>query len=198
MTTPTRASAGMTQRASRIDHDNCADRRTVLLVRGGVGQLTQHPRATCERKERVMASRSTVQGGTDERRREKTLYRIALSALTPSSIAAHRTERPWLALVGLPLEMIATALTGQWIAWPLLVALSWWWTPLWRWSWALTLQEGIFGAEWAYAGATALGTFHARRLMIAAPWIGVPVLLAIAAARNRYRMDRPEFGVRPW
>jgi hypothetical protein len=63
-----------------------------------------------------------------------------LPAITLASIKTHRRERPWLALVGIPLAMIATALNGEWLAWPPLLAASWWWTESWPWSWVLALE----------------------------------------------------------
>lgn len=156
----------------------------------------QQPRATCERKERVMATRSQLRGGAAARPRERVKQRPTLPTITLSSIAAHRRERAWLALVGIPLALIAAALSGEWLACPPLLAASWWWTKSWRWSWVLALEEGAFGAQWAYTGATGLALFRAERTLVAIVWVAIPAALAVAARRNRERMDRPEWGIR--
>jgi hypothetical protein len=96
-----------------------------------------------------------------------------------------RRDRPWLALVAVPLAMNASGLMQLWWLWiPLLLGAAAC-TPAWRWSWALTLQLAIVGTEWAYVGATSLAQWPAQRAVVAATWVYVALLLAGAANLNR-------------
>ncbi|MDP9227325.1 MAG: hypothetical protein M3P18_26450, partial [Actinomycetota bacterium] len=63
--------------------------------------------------------------------------------------------------------------------------ISWRLAPTPRWSFLVPLQAAIVGFEWAYVGATALGTWPRERLFVAALWIAFPMALAAAAAHNR-------------
>jgi hypothetical protein len=74
-----------------------------------------------------------------------------------------------------------------------LLLLGWWWALIlcavlaWRLaparsngSWLLPLQAGLIGWQWAFVGATALGTWPQHRLQVFAMWIAWPVLLIFA------------------
>ncbi len=99
-----------------------------------------------------------------------------------------RVERPLLALVCVPLVMIAATLTGLWCVLPVLVIESWWFSPSrllspnWRWSWVLAVEEGIFGTMWAFAGATNLAAFRDHTLVVGGIWAAAPAVVAIAGA----------------
>jgi hypothetical protein len=70
--------------------------------------------------------------------------------------------------------MTATALVGEWWWWPFLLLASWAATPAWRWTWLLTLQLSVVGFEWAYVGATSLGTWSDRLFLVGFAWAGFP------------------------
>src|ERR1700688_4797936 len=67
-----------------------------------------------------------------------------------------RRDRPWMAFTAVPLAMTASALVGIWWTWLPLLCCACVWSRAWQWSWLLTLQLGIVGAEWSYVGATCL------------------------------------------
>ena len=96
-----------------------------------------------------------------------------------------RRDRPWLALVAVPLAMNASGLMQDWWLWiPLLLGAASC-TPAWRWSWVLSFQLGVVGTEWAYVGSTSLGQWPGQQLPIGAAWAFVGLLLAVAAQLNR-------------
>jgi hypothetical protein len=103
-----------------------------------------------------------------------------------------RRERASLGLVGVPMAMIATGLTGLWWTWPLLLACSWGCTPSWGWSWMLALEEAFVGLQWAFVGTSALAQFPGSRLLVGTLWIAFPLALAGAGFLNRRRHARPE------
>jgi len=98
---------------------------------------------------------------------------------------SQRRDRPWLALVAVPLAMNASGLTQLWWLWVPLLAGAAACTPAWRWSWVLGFQLGVIGTEWAYVGATSLAQWPAQRLVVGAIWAGVVLYLAGAANLHR-------------
>jgi hypothetical protein len=110
-----------------------------------------------------------------------------------------RDERPLLALVAVPLTMTASmdgVVLGSgllWLAWVPLILCAWWWAPRhdFRWAFLLSIEAGALGAQWSYLGGVALGTWPESRPLVAAIWIAAALLLAAAAALNRWRYHSP-------
>jgi hypothetical protein len=106
-----------------------------------------------------------------------------------------RKDRPWCALVIVPLCVLLAVLTVQLWALVPLVVLMWWWgsteTP---WVWILGILESCWGAQWVLIGTYLLGTFPNDRGAVAVFWIGYAVLVAGIGMVNRYRYAR-EFGL---
>jgi hypothetical protein len=96
-----------------------------------------------------------------------------------------RRDRPWLALIAVPLAMNASGLIQLWWLWIPLVAGAVSCTPAWRWSFVLTLQLAVFGTEWAYVGATSLAQWPAQRLVVGVAWASVALYLGGAASLHR-------------
>jgi hypothetical protein len=117
---------------------------------------------------------------------------IATTARSLSEAWRARRERLALGVVGAPLAMIATGLTGEWWTWPLLLAGSWACTPSWRWSWMLALEEAFVGLQWAFVGAVMLAQLPGARLPVGVLWTAFPLALAGAGLLNRRRHTRPE------
>jgi hypothetical protein len=98
-----------------------------------------------------------------------------------------RRSRPWLGMVAVPLAMLASMLRLLWWCWPPLIAVAWWFADRrWRWTWLVAVEAGVDGTPWAYAGAMALGSFPNARLIVAAIWIGLAVLLLAASVSIRH------------
>jgi hypothetical protein len=97
-----------------------------------------------------------------------------------------RTARPRLALVGMPLAMVAALMSGQWWAPIPLAACAWWWAPTdWGWYWLVALLRGALGFAWASTGASALAAWPDLRPVTAAVWCGsVALLVASRASMN--------------
>ena len=94
---------------------------------------------------------------------------------------AERHDRPWLALVVLPLLMTGTAftpLTQRYLLWLPMVCLTWWWCSVeWRWAWLVGVLEAVWGLQWAYVGIYwAFRTSHAIGSSLASS--GQPTLLS--------------------
>lgn len=98
---------------------------------------------------------------------------------------AARRDRPWLALLAVPLAMNASGLMQLWWLWPLLLAGSAACTRTWRWSWVLSFQLAAIGTEWAYVGATSLAQWPTHRSVVGAIWACVMLYVAGAANLNR-------------
>jgi hypothetical protein len=101
-----------------------------------------------------------------------------------------RRDNYWLATVAVPLAMLATALTGLWWAWVLMLAGAAACTPGWRWAWVLTLELGVVGGQWAYTGSNALAAWPADRMLVGALWGGFALALAIAGWLSRRGVGR--------
>jgi hypothetical protein len=115
---------------------------------------------------------------------------LAFGQLITSVAIAMRTRkrRPWLAMVAGPLEMSATMSLLLWWTWPILIFCIWWWADsAWRWTWLVGFEAGLFGTQWTYAGAVALGEFPRSRPIIAAIWIACAFALAAVSAYSRRR-----------
>jgi hypothetical protein len=94
--------------------------------------------------------------------------------------------------------MNASGLMQIWWLWIPLMAGATACTPAWGWSWALTLQLAILGTEWAYVGATSLGQWPEHRVVVAAAWVYVALLLAGAANLNRMYQHYREWKRHLW
>jgi hypothetical protein len=103
-----------------------------------------------------------------------------------ADIAARRSHRPLLSLVGVPLAIVAAVSMFQfWLVVPLL-ALSWWWAPAdWPWGWLLAVMEAGFGVQWVYFGAILLDGFPHLRIVIGVVWALFAGLIAVAGMVNR-------------
>ena len=103
-----------------------------------------------------------------------------------------RTDRPWLALLAVPLAMNASALTEHWWLWiPLVIGASAC-TPAWRWTWVLSLQLAVVGTEWAYVGAVSLAMWPTQRTFVGFAWTGSVIALAVVGLINRRYQSLPE------
>lgn len=107
---------------------------------------------------------------------------------------AKRQDRPWIALVVLPLVMTATALTPLpqhfWLLVPL-VCLTWWWGSVeWAWGWVVGVLEAAWGLQWAYVGIYCLEDFPRHRLLVGVLWAGYAAIVAAAGALNRWHYGR--------
>jgi hypothetical protein len=98
---------------------------------------------------------------------------------------SERRDRPWLALVAVPLAMNATGLVGLWWTWPPMLLGAAACTRAWRWSWVLALQLGAIGTEWAYVGAASLVQWPTQRLAVGAIWATVAFYFAGAGSLHR-------------
>lgn len=121
---------------------------------------------------------------------------LILDQVTPSLAVLKaawddRRERLTLALIAVPLAETATGMTGQWWAWPALLAGAWACTRHWRWTWLLSLELGVVGVMWGMVGANGLA-HTGSPLVVGAAWIAVPLALAVAGMRNRRHARRPE------
>jgi hypothetical protein len=110
--------------------------------------------------------------------------RAAAAAWLHSEWAA-RSDRPWLAVVAIPLAMVATVLAGEWWTVPPLLACAWWWSPRWQWTWVVACEQAMVGALWAYLGAINLASLPSHRLAVGAVWAGFAGALAFSGARLR-------------
>lgn len=101
--------------------------------------------------------------------------------------AAHRNARPHLAMLGLPVGIIAASLTQPLCVVPLLVC-AWWWTPRrWGWEWTTVAGRGLIGTEWALIGVNALAAFSNQTLFVGACWLLAAVALGLASHVVRLR-----------
>lgn len=107
-----------------------------------------------------------------------------------------RTDRPWLALVAVPLAMNASGLTDHWWLWIPLVIGAAACTPAWRWTWVLSLQLGFVGTEWAFIGAVSLAMWPTHRTFVGIIWTASVLTLAAVGLFNRRYQSLPERHIR--
>lgn len=96
-----------------------------------------------------------------------------------------RTDHPLIGVIGVPLLMTATGLSGLWWTWPPLLGVAAIATPAWRWTWVLSFQLAVIGTEWASVGASALASAPESRLLIGACWVAFPLALSALGSGNR-------------
>jgi hypothetical protein len=97
-------------------------------------------------------------------------------------------------MITVPLAMTATSLLVLWWTWPPLLLCAWWWAdrhP--RWAWVMAVEAAVLGAQWAYLGVYALGSWPTHRLVIGAFWTAYPLLLALACWHGRRRQLRKAY-----
>ena len=110
-----------------------------------------------------------------------------ISSLGHSMLAARR-DRPYLALVALPLAMVVAVIAmWLWLLVPLTVLCWYWASSEWRWTWLLGVMEGCFGVQWAYIGAYCLAAFPHDRLLVGALWAAYALIIAGVAAASRWK-----------
>ncbi len=102
-----------------------------------------------------------------------------------------RRGRPWLALVVVPLAMVAATVALQ-LWWDIpLAMLTWWWAPADDpWVWLLGILEACFGVQWAFIGATCLANFPTHRILVGVIWIAYAGFIAAVGWTNRRRYSR--------
>lgn len=102
-----------------------------------------------------------------------------------------RRDRPWFALVFVPIAIIGAAVSMRLLLIVPLVALMFWWgsseTP---WVWILGVLEAAWGIQWAVLGLTLLATYPRHRAAAAVCWIGYALLVAGIGAVNRWKYQR--------
>lgn len=99
-----------------------------------------------------------------------------------------RRENHWLALVATPLAMTAAALLGLWWTWPLMLFVSYGWTPNDSKAWIFVAQQAGFGTGWAYAGIGYLTIVGHDLMVFGLVWALVPAVLSAGSAL--YRRDQ--------
>ena len=108
---------------------------------------------------------------------------------------ARRKDRPWLALVLVPLTIVLATVTLHLVLLVPLVALMWWFgsseTP---WVWILGILESAWGVQWALIGIVGLSSYPQHRALVAAVVIVYGLLVAGVGATNRLRYGR-RFGM---
>ena len=112
-----------------------------------------------------------------------------LTSLGRARLAARR-DRPYLALVALPLAMVAATLAFPALLVPL-AFLCWWWGPSdWPWAWLLGIVEACFGVQWAVTGAYCLAAFPRHTVLVGLLWALYALLVAGAGALGRWHGRR--------
>lgn len=120
--------------------------------------------------------------------RIKEASRELISVLRPhlESVLSRRHDRPWLALVAVPLAVIAAFLSLQfWAVLPLIVVAWWFASNAWAWTWFLAVVEACFGIQWAMLGAASLASFPRHRLVVGVCWMAYAGIVAAAGLYNR-------------
>lgn len=96
-------------------------------------------------------------------------------------------DNSWIGTVAVPLGMTATGLLAQWWTWPLLLVESAIATRREGWAWVLSLELAFVGTTWAFAGASALGTWPSDAGLIGVVWAAFPGVLAVVVSRDRHQ-----------
>lgn len=86
-----------------------------------------------------------------------------------------------MASVVVPLAITAAVGSSQWWTLSAFASAAWWFgSP--RWSWLVSVEAGLFGAEWAVAGGVALRDLPHLRVPVELTWLALPVGLACVSA----------------
>ena len=105
--------------------------------------------------------------------------------------SARRTDRPWLALVLVPILMAAAVLTLHLWLLPVLIALCWWWAstddP---WAFVLGILEAAWGVQWGAIGIYLLAAYPNNLVTVVAIWFCYAFGMAGIGAVNRIRFHR--------
>ena len=104
---------------------------------------------------------------------------------------SRRQDRLWLALVAIPLALVAAVLSFQFWLLPPLIVLDWWWASKeWAWTWLAGIIEACWGIQWAFLGTTFLAAYPAQRLVVGGLWIAYAGLVIVLCTVNR-RLGSP-------
>ena len=123
--------------------------------------------------------------------------RISVQTAAPQRDAlraawALRQERLWLGLIAVPLAEVATALSGNLWAWPLLVGSSSACLRGWR-HWVMSVELGFVGVLWTANGANLLARYPHDPVAVGVAWTAFPIALAVAKTiEDRRRRNKPE------
>lgn len=108
-----------------------------------------------------------------------------IDRLRASTRAARRKSRPSLALIAVPLALIAAELSAP-VCIPALVACAWWWTSRESpWLWMSAALRGALGGEWALLGADALRGYRDQAALVGTLWIAPLAVLIVAGFGQR-------------
>ena len=121
----------------------------------------------------------------------RTIGAIGRVAIWWGNQLRHRQERPWIALVGIPLEAVAVAIAGLWFYELILIIPLLWLSP-WEesWIWILGVEEAAFGIQWAYIGVYALMTWSHAIVIVGLLWSSYAGLVAALGAVNRWKYKK--------
>lgn len=107
------------------------------------------------------------------------------------ALARQRSDRPWCALVVVPMLVLVAVLTVQlWALVPLVGLMCWWASTETSWLWILAVVESAWGVQWVLGGTYLLATFPEDRGTVAVVWITYALLVAGVGAVNRIRFKR--------
>jgi len=144
-----------------------------------------------------VSSMSTHWAVTTVRRKASTMKHVLvadevrnLGGILSRRWPAHH-DKPWLAVIAVPLAMPVCALLGQWWAGAVLMVATVALSPHQRCRWLLALELAVIGTEWAYLGATALAERTNNMLHVESAWLAFPLALAAASAIHRHRKGQP-------
>jgi hypothetical protein len=94
-----------------------------------------------------------------------------------------RAARPRIAMLGVPLSVVAAVVSGAWLMVVPLALGAWWWAPRdWGWEWLVAVGRGLIGAEWALVGSDALARYYDHLLVIGTFWCVGAALLGVCGA----------------
>lgn len=100
--------------------------------------------------------------------------------------AASRRTRARLGMLGVPLAITASLITGLWWTVVPLALCAWWWAPRYTgWEWVGAVGRGLVGAAWALLGSGAFVSFPNNALAVGAFWLlGAGLLVGPYALRH--------------
>ncbi len=123
-----------------------------------------------------------------------TLFAARPTAPTLDSLKAAweaRHERPLLGFVAVPLVEVATGLSGDLWAWPILAISASACLRSWQ-DCAKSLELGFVGVLWTANGANLLARYPHDPIPVGLAWTAFPIALAVAKIIDDRRRNRPE------